>query len=188
MSHWSADFETLGLKPTAKVLSLGLAKFDIKTGEILDKHLWRFSSIGQENRTKTESTIEWWDKQSKEAQAEAFGGKDLISDMRKEVIELFDEPNVQVWGNGANFDVALLDNLFGYEACWDFWNVRDMRTMVWSATKIGFDKHSIPFEGEQHSAIDDAVHQAKVITKAYKHTVGLYNAYRQLKDLYDLQK
>lgn len=189
MSHWSADFETLGLKPDTKVLSLGLAKFDIKTGEILETKLWRFSPKGQEHRTKTPSTEEWWQKQSEEAKAEAFGGKQSLEELMKDCDEYFKyDPKAMLWGNGANFDVAILDNIFSYEAPWDFWNVRDMRTLVWIASITGFDKESIVFEGEKHSAVDDAVHQAKVISAAYRQIKGLYNVYKKLKsDYYDLK-
>lgn len=181
MSHWSADFETLGLRPDTKVLSLGLAKFNIRTGEILETKLWRFNSVGQEKRTKTPSVIEWWDKQSEEARKEAFGGNTRIQTMVSDIEELFDDPKVMLWGNGANFDVAILDNIFSYEAPWEFWNVRDMRTIVWAAGLLGFNKDSIEREGTHHSAIDDAVHQAKVIHKAYATILGCYNAYKELK-------
>lgn len=186
MSHWSADFETLGLEPSAKVLSLGLAKFNIKTGEILETKLWRFSNVGQEKRTKTQSVIEWWDKQSLEARTEAFGGSTPIQTMMHDVEDLFDDPKVMLWGNGANFDVAILDNIFSYEAPWEFWNVRDMRTIVWAAGLLGFNKDSIEREGTHHSAIDDAVHQAKVIHKAYATIVGCYNAYKDVKKHLDI--
>lgn len=184
MSHWSADFETLGLQPDTKVLSLGLAKFNIKTGEILDTKLWRFSNKGQEKRTKTPSTVEWWDKQSAHAKAEAFGGRQSLHEMMTDVTEAFDDPKVMLWGNGANFDVAIMDNIFGYKAPWEFWNVRDMRTMTWMAELVGFDKENIKREGVHHSAIDDAVHQAKVISAAYRQIKGLYNAYQDMRAKY----
>jgi len=102
--------------------------------------------------------------------------------MKQELGPVFEmDSKAIVWGNGANFDVAILDNIFGYEDPWEFWNVRDMRTLVWIASAIGFDKESIEREGTHHSAIDDAVHQAKVISKAYRQVKGLYNAYYELK-------
>jgi inhibitor of KinA sporulation pathway (predicted exonuclease) len=43
-----------------------------------------------------------------------------------------------------------------------------MRTIVDLAEVLtNFDKRSVEFEGEKHNAISDAVHQAKVIHKAY---------------------
>ena len=182
MSHWSLDFETLGLEPSCKVLSLGIAKFDIRTGEILSTKLFRFKAAGQEHRTKTPSTEAWWAKQSEEAKKEAFGGTQSL----QEIIEFGKmtwehEQKAMVWGNGANFDVAILDNIFGYQAPWDFWNVRDMRTIVWAAEAIGFNKDSVKREGVHHSAIDDAVHQAKVISNAYRYIKGLHGAYYDLK-------
>ena len=75
---------------------------------------------------------------------------------------------VFVWGNGSSFDIAILEywyNKLGLCIPWNFWNVRDLRTIVEVA---GIDKRSIPFEGEQHNALDDAKHEAKILLACYE--------------------
>lgn len=47
--------------------------------------------------------------------------------------------------------------------------MRDMRTIVDVAKSANFDSKSIAFEGTKHNALDDAKHQARVISAAYQH-------------------
>ncbi len=40
--------------------------------------------------------------------------------------------DVKVWGNGANFDIGILEHAYDQyqiEIPWEFWNVRDCRTI-----------------------------------------------------------
>lgn len=183
MSNYSLDFETLALKPNCKVLSLGIAKFNIRTGEIESTKSWKFDLEHQNKRYEDIETKAWWNRQSQEAKEQAFGGTDLLTDMMKYCRLNFEYgKKAMIWGNGANFDVAILDNIFSYKAPWSYWNVRDMRTLVWIAESIGFNKEWVKREGTHHSAIDDAVHQAKIISKAYLHCKGLRAAYDKFKD------
>ncbi len=78
-----------------------------------------------------------------------------------------------VWGNGASFDITILENAYlsgavGLRPAWTHTNIRDMRTIVDLAQGIaGFDPH-LPFDGVAHNAQADATHQAKVIAAAFK--------------------
>ena len=75
---------------------------------------------------------------------------------------------VQVWGNGATFDNVLLRN--SYEktmiACpWRYRNDRDVRTIVELGKAVGCTpRYEIPFEGAEHNALDDALHQIKYVS------------------------
>lgn len=79
---------------------------------------------------------------------------------------------VQVWGNGASFDCVILRNsyaLAGHQAPWQWWNDRDVRTIVELGKAIGFEpKRDMPFEGTRHNALDDAIHQAKYVSAIWK--------------------
>ena len=74
-------------------------------------------------------------------------------------------------GNGATFDVTILDSAYqrgGGESPWPFYAARDMRTIVDLAERLrGFDKKSVERIGVHHEAADDAAHQARVISAAY---------------------
>ncbi|WP_236459807.1 3'-5' exonuclease, partial [Escherichia coli] len=79
---------------------------------------------------------------------------------------------VQVWGNGASFDCVILRNsysLTGQPVPWQWWNDRDVRTIVELGKVIGFDpKRDMPFKGTRHNALDDAIHQAKYVSAIWK--------------------
>ena len=161
MKDVAIDIESLDIFPGAKVLTVGACKFDRFTGELgapfyvaLDPTL----TPGSVSR----STFRWWKGQSEEARAAAFGGRTEPAKAMHMLAEYVGEDTF-VWGNGAHFDITLLEWLFnetGVGIPWKFWNVRDMRTVVDLAP---LDKNSIPFEGVAHNAQADAVHQAKVI-------------------------
>lgn len=57
-----------------------------------------------------------------------------------------------------------------YEICklplpWEFHKTRDTRTVY---DVCGFDYKSIPFDGEPHNALHDAVHQVKLVQAALR--------------------
>ncbi|HDT2393600.1 TPA: 3'-5' exoribonuclease, partial [Escherichia coli] len=116
--------------------------------------------------------IEWWLKQSSEARAAILTDqvkmKDALLRFREFVNEHSDEKFVQVWGNGATFDNAILRT--SYERLdipcpWHYSNDRDVRTIVEMGKITDFNARSvIPFEGVRHNALDDALHQAKYVT------------------------
>jgi hypothetical protein len=71
---------------------------------------------------------------------------------------------LKVWGNGAGFDPVLLEAAYSaadVPAPWKYWNALDVRTLVHMGRQLGFDpKSDLPFEGNKHHALDDAIHQA----------------------------
>ncbi len=91
-----------------------------------------------------EGTLLWWQKQSDEARHEAFGGKarpDVVARaLRTFIASHCAKPRVP-WGNGAVFDIALLQSWFdrvdpqkddqGNDRYpWSFWDVADLPTLV----------------------------------------------------------
>lgn len=170
------DLETLDTTVTAKILSVGLCFFDIATGEVYRTWEMPVSLIGQEQRTMSDSTFRWWMGQSDEARDRVFAEeshrlKHLLTTISDHVKVML--PDIRVWGNGATFDVSILEHAFneyGIPVPWDFRNVRDMRTLVEVGQLItGTDMRSkVPFEGVKHCAVDDAVWQAKVVSEIWK--------------------
>jgi hypothetical protein len=74
----------------------------------------------------------------------------------------------KVWGNSARFDLGILE--VAYTACkmvipWQFWNERDVRTLVAFAPEI---KANEPFLGDKHDPLHDCLHQIKYCHKTYK--------------------
>lgn len=53
--------------------------------------------------------------------------------------------------------------------CWNCFNDRDVRTIVDLGRADGFDtKRDMPFDGERHNALADAIHQAKYVSAIYQ--------------------
>ncbi|MFV6182691.1 3'-5' exonuclease, partial [Klebsiella pneumoniae] len=56
---------------------------------------------------------------------------------------------------------------------WEYWNDRDVRTMVELGQAIGFDpKTTIPFEGDRHNALADAIHQARYVSAIWQRIIS----------------
>lgn len=173
LDHIMIDLETLGTKQHSIFISIGACRFNPHNGQIGDKfhQLIDWDSAVKAGRTVDGSTIKWWFQQSDAARKEVVRhGKPLMDVMKSFGKWVRQNPASKVWGNGATFDIAILENayheLFGVLP-WDCWNVRDVRTIVDLATgKISRDE--MKFEGTQHNALDDAVHQAKYVSKMWQ--------------------
>ncbi|WP_369894156.1 3'-5' exonuclease [Klebsiella pasteurii] len=182
--HVMVDLETMGKKSDAPIVSIGAVIFDPATG-ILGEKFYKVVSLESAVSWGAEidpSTVIWWMKQSSEARSEiandnAIQLDDALLQFSDFVLENISggRKTAQIWGNGATFDNTILRS--SYElACidcpWDYWNDRDVRTMVELGKAIGFDpKTSIPFEGEQHNALADAQHQARYVSAIWQRLI-----------------
>jgi len=170
------DLETLSTRYDAYILVIACVKFDISTGEILDS--WSENVRCPEDGTFHISveTVMWWMKQSEEAR-HRLTKQDLhmtIDDALSNLTEFLHEDGY-IWGNGATFDITILEHAYqkahAQKPPWDFWDVRDMRTIIDVAECAGFNRKTIVFEGTAHIALHDAKHQARVISAAYQHLI-----------------
>ncbi len=176
--HLMIDLETMGTNTNAPIVVIGAVFFDPQTGEIGPVFYIVISLTDAMNTGAVPDggTIEWWLKQSSEARAAILTDqvklKDALSRFREFINEYSDEKFVQVWGNGATFDNAILRT--SYERLdipcpWRYHNDRDVRTIVELGKTIGFDaRTTIPFEGVPHNALDDARHQAKYVSAIWQ--------------------
>lgn len=168
----SLDLETLGTSADAPIVQIGYALFDIDAGTIGASGCVYVRPMDLGGAQV--DTIAWWLVQSDEArermrQALLTG---VHPAMALAVLSRAIAGCAEVWGNGATFDVAILEQTWAkYGQCarpWTHRAVRDMRTIVEAAEVLrGFDKSSIPFVGVEHDAGHDAEHQAKVISAAW---------------------
>lgn len=142
--HVMLDLETMGNKSNAALISIGAVAFDIITGETGREFYNRIDlqSCLDRGLVINASTLYWWLTQNRQAQEEvAKGGDDLAA-----VLEGFEfwlrgtVKRVKLWGNGARFDIGLLEDAYvacGYkEMPWGFRNERDLRTLVAFAPEI----------------------------------------------------
>jgi exodeoxyribonuclease VIII len=180
------DLETLGNKPGCAIISIGAVYFD-PLAKHTDLHafgdeFYRVVQIeGQEEIGLhiDQNTVKWWEKQAPEARKVlshcGFEGPKLAASVPiKEALnqlEVFlSKPglaNVRVWGNGSDFDNAILAVAYmadKRELPWSFWNNRCFRTLKALTPDLKLVR-----EGVYHNALSDAktqaVHALKIFEK-----------------------
>ena len=175
MHNVMLDLETMGNKPDAAIVAIGACFFNPLTGEIGNKFEQtvlltdsaKFGSIDGD-------TVLWWLKQSDDARLRINDGLFVTLGKALESFYEFVSVNcpvhkVKMWGNGASFDNVILKNAYDAidkDAPWEFYNDRDVRTIVdLGRTLLNFNpKKDMPFQGTEHNALDDAIHQAKYVS------------------------
>lgn len=166
------DLETLDTSPTSVVLTFGAVKFSEYNDEdpsdasaiYLRLNIDEQTSLG---RTINPDTLEWWGKQSAEAQAEAFAEDNRISlenftsQLNKYIVGCD-----KIWAQGTTFDIVILENLYrmlGKPIPWAYWQIRDSRTLF----DLGDDSIKKK-NASAHNALADAYFQAKSVQAVYK--------------------
>ncbi len=155
------DLETFGVAPGCIILSIGACTFDMRT---------RFYSQISVNDSRDKGfvenidTLRWWHKQDPRAFAEATGGTlsvlEVLNKFSDWMQSLEDSKNIQIWGNGADFDLPILGAYYDQldlKRPWAPFSGRCYRTLK---TLL---PHIIPPEKNKmkHSAIEDAIYQAQ---------------------------
>jgi hypothetical protein len=180
MKNVMVDLETLGRRAGCSVLSIGAVAFDADTGKLGPEFytVIKVASCEEVGLHTDPETVAWWEKQSPEAQKvlkqarAARGNKPLDKALVlfNEYLHQFGARSVQVWGNGSDFDNAILINLYaatGVKNGWEFWNNRCFRTLKNLAPQIKTER-----TGTYHNALDDAKTQALHAIKVFKHLKG----------------
>lgn len=162
------DLETLGTTPGAVILSIGAVAFGpsgvdspgfyevISIEDSLAHYLFQETD-----------TVDWWKKQSPEAQNVLRTAESLSATLLRPALENFNDyvtsfhhpgKKIRMWGNGADFDNALLAvayKMVGLKPAWEFYNNRCYRTIKNLAPEIKLER-----VGVYHNALDDAKSQA----------------------------
>lgn len=174
-THCMIDLETLATSSDAAILTIGAVKFDPFGFDVdfldSDKFYVKvdLDSCNELNLTVSDDTINWWSTQSKEAQDEAFSqtGRIDIFDAFQNLYK-FCWGSTHVWSNGAAFDIVICETVFrriNKKIPWDFWQVRDVRTIF----DLGIDPMRPKVTA--HNALEDALAQA----------ISVQNVCRELK-------
>ncbi|HCB0011712.1 TPA: 3'-5' exoribonuclease [Klebsiella pneumoniae] len=182
--HVMVDLETMGKKNNAPIVAIGAVVFDPSTGSIGEsfyKVVCLESSVNW-GAVIDPSTVIWWLKQSSEARSaivndDANPLQDALLQFREFVSDNVagGSKKAQVWGNGASFDNSILRSSYDCIAedyPWEYWNDRDVRTMVELGHAINYEpQKAIPFEGERHNALADAIHQARYVSAIWQRLI-----------------
>lgn len=171
------DLETLGTSPDSIILSIGAVAVCETTGE-RRKFYSPCSIESQDNRTVSQSTLRWWEKQSDEARKALDDARapdcttlqQALTQLTNWIGELGQTHDVYVWGNGATFDISMLEHAYKQISDfvpWDFRKTRDMRTLYDITLRLGMDIN-VPRAGVHHNALDDAEFQANVVMESLR--------------------
>jgi len=178
------DIETLGQGSNAPIVAIAACFFNLETGKVQDtfhevislKSNMKFGLIPD-----ADTTI-WWMNQTDEARA-IFDSKQYPSvdlDLALENLNDFltthctvkPRVNLKMWGNGSDFDNVILWNALKtakVKRIWSINNNRDVRTINDLGKMLFNIEHKkVPFEGIEHYAVDDAMHQIKCICAVFK--------------------
>lgn len=160
------DLETWSTSSNAVITAIGAVKFFVNNthGAITEMfyHTIQPQSCIDVGLEMSVDTILWWMKQSDEARAElqkpALSIQDALS-MFSSWLSDEDVRNIDMWGNGSDFDNVILAN--AYKACgqslpWKYSNNRCFRTL--KNLYIDVPTSDTPV-GVKHNAIDDATSQ-----------------------------
>lgn len=168
--HIAIDVESLGLRPNSVVVSIGLVAFTIAAGTIATLYLVpnRQEQVSA-GRVVCDATVAWWAQQEvapcsvfKDPEVSVYSALESI----KNFVDLLQVSHAGidgVWGYGADFDNAMVQDLFatfGVEPAWNYKLNRCGRTATRIAG-VSSEKSKIP-----HHALYDALAQANTIRQA----------------------
>ena len=174
------DVETLAQSVHAVIGTIGVTVVNVMTGQEIGHFYTRIDlNLPQSARVMDQDTLAFWERQKTEnpaAWAELFDRSLPRGSLRRALESLaeflrFMEAGgreIEIVGNGPEFDNAIIDDAckqLDLHELWHFRRNQSMRTGVWMGRLLlGVDpKYQIPFEGVQHHAGDDSRHEAKTI-------------------------
>lgn len=154
------DLETLGRRAGCCILSIGATYFDAEGIESEFYVVVNQTSCLNAGLHVDQDTMEWWEKQPEAARQVLEESKVAGMDLA-DALDLFGAfiKGTKVWGNGSDFDNAILYACYaavGKEVPWKFWDSRCYRTL-----KGLFPAVKLNRQGTYHNALDDAKSQAE---------------------------
>lgn len=164
------DLETLGTDPGSVIISIGAVCFCPETDTVKDEFYQTIDVVDSVSNglTMDASTVMWWMDQSDAARSALKGGAPLDIALRMFSMWISKYgPDVEVWGNGSDFDNVLLAEAFaiaGIEQPWKYYRNRCFRTLKSCAPDMEMVRI-----GEHHNALDDARSQAHHANQIFRH-------------------
>jgi hypothetical protein len=164
------DIETLGTANNAHVLSIGMVWFDMNhpDEDLIELPLINVD-MNQPQSCIDGSTVQWWMKQGPEAR-QVFADTVVRTPLSTTACAVMDQTELaeRIWAKDPDFDCVILanfvSNYLSRSIKWPFWKNRSVRTILDNAPAA----RSVRFEGVQHNALADAVHQAKQMQAAFQ--------------------
>lgn len=185
------DMETLGVTPGSAILTIGACLFDDKIGHQFYQPVTLKSQI-RYGFTIDPETVNWWSKQNKIAQDAAFGRPKKERSIKQALLTFSNwihfctdssKIKYRIWSHGAASDIPWLEDAYrkvGLKLPWDYWDIRDTRTIFSAAWGEGFyekgkKEEAVALLGRKltpHISIDDALISAQMVILA-KQKLGM---------------
>lgn len=175
--HLMIDLETMGKDSNAAIVAIAAVQFDLKTGAVGETFYEKvdLGSCLDLGMVVDGDTVMWWLRQSEAARNSIQNPKYVLA----AVMEMFrgfcldsssDWEQLQVWSNGASFDLPILKNaLIKIHPIspfpWKYYNERDVRTLLSLAPEA---KSMVSKPKIEHHAAYDALYQIEYCCKAYQ--------------------
>jgi exodeoxyribonuclease VIII len=177
--HVMIDLETLGLHSNSIMASIGVRKFNIKTGKHVGEpfyHRIDLQSCQDLGFIIDISTLMWWTDPSRDAKSrdEIFGKENRmhIKIMIWKLIEyLIDGKCKYIWSKDPDFDCVILKSYFeklGFEVPWKYYNQRSVRTITHIAKLCNPNAKCEKYFPANHHALDDCDSQIKDVVEAMR--------------------
>lgn len=154
------DLETLGTSPGCAILSIAAVPFNIYSP--IEDFYERVASASciECGLVVDDATVQWWNKQDPAARTEAFGGETLIATALTNLTYYLNSlGDIRVWGNGASFDVPILEAAYkklNLPVPWKYYDSMCYRTLKNLYKGIPAGENT-----KKHNALEDARHQAQ---------------------------
>lgn len=177
--HFMIDLETMSTAGDAAILSIGIQPFDPRgqgiseaAGLVIHVDLQACMNAGLRVDA---ATVMWWLSQTDDARAALVARAPVMLSEALRELTAFGQRNggwswAKVWGNGAAFDIPILENAFRrcrLDIPWAYNNVLDVRTMKWLAPDVPKVKPKVA-----HDALSDAQAQALYVQDCHRALQG----------------
>ena len=169
------DLETLGNKSGCMIKSIGAVKFNAQGITDSFYGLIDLDSCLKAGLKVDDSTVVWWLKESTQALEQLAKPGFDIQLVLLQFANWVGSEGAIVWGNGASFDMPIIENAYqavGVKCPWHFSDHRCYRTLKNIYPYVKMQRH-----GEAHNALDDATSQALHLlemSKASKHKAPIF--------------
>ena len=170
------DLETLGTNFNAPIVQIGALKFD-NEGLILSQFCINIdlSSLDEYNFESDFDTIKWWLSNPKKTIKSVFlNSKDNLEEALLKFYNWFkldlELSNVNFWCN-KDFDLPIINNAYKetkLNLSIPYINTFDLRNIKHYFDLNNFDIYSIKRTGKHHNALDDCLHNHKIVSKYIK--------------------
>lgn len=196
------DLETLDSKPGALILSIGACEV-LPPEEMKDAKSFYCKCFDNSNRfTISEETVKWWMQYPEtflkltsdgseareyrrdiETQLRALSTWIMAKVLKEWKIGPLSDSDLLVWGDGADFDIIVLEEAMrriGIDIPWTYISHRCYRTLRNLIPECGEKRDYIAPE-DLHNAEKDAIGQATHLSKLLDH-MGYWNDYGKKED------